>query len=97
MCHEIITRSFNGRIKVENVNFVFNFKTYVITSYSIHYTKLYENAANNILLGLHCPKIKTAKAKNPYPETVALKLVDVGITNINPPIPANAPDINTPA
>jgi hypothetical protein len=33
-------------------------------------------------------KINTAKAKNPYPATVALKFVDVGTTKINPPIPA---------
>ncbi len=39
MCHEIITRSFNGRIKVENVNFVFNFKTYIGAKFTINLQK----------------------------------------------------------
>ncbi|MPN49834.1 hypothetical protein SDC9_197457 [bioreactor metagenome] len=54
-------------------------------------------AAAKTLHGFHCPKINTANARKPYPATDALKLVDVGITKTNPPIPANAPEIITPA
>ncbi len=43
-------------------------------------------AAANTFHGFHCPKIKTAKAKNPYPATEALKFVEVGITK-----PADVP------
>lgn len=56
-----------------------------------------KNAAIKILLLLHCPKINTAIARKPYPATLALKFVEVGITKINPPIPASTPEMITPA
>ena len=37
--------------------------------------------AHMIFTGFHCPKIRTARARNPYPATSALKLVEVGTTN----------------
>ncbi len=55
------------------------------------------NATKKILRGLHCPNIRTAKAKKPYPATDALKFVEVGITKMIPPRPARPPDIITPA
>ena len=42
-------------------------------------------------------KINTAIARKPYPATLALKFVEVGITKINPPIPASTPEMITPA
>ena len=50
-----------------------------------------------IFTGFHCPKIRTARARNPYPATSALKLVDVGTTNTSPPKPPRTPDMRTPA
>ena len=41
--------------------------------------------APRIFHGFHWPKMRTAMAKNPYPATSALKLVDVGTTNKTKP------------
>ena len=64
---------------------------------AIAFNRPKKNAANKIRKGFHCPKIRTANARKPYPATVALNSVDDGTTNTKPPTPASTPDMKTPA